>query len=104
LPSDLRILSTTCCLLARSHRQTLAVAPLPSGLTGVNPWMPADLSTASASASRLASARWIMLGLSSAGAGRVAALESWRMGLMSAAGEDAEALGSRFGGNGGALT
>ena len=26
----------------RSHRQTLAVAPLPSGLTGVKPWMPAD--------------------------------------------------------------
>src|SRR3954462_1573522 len=104
LPSDLRILSTTCSLLARSHRHTFAVAPLPSGFTGVKPWMPADLSTASASASRLASARTIMLGLSSAGVGLVVALESWRMGLMSAAGEEDEGRGSRFGGNGGALT
>ena len=54
---------------ARSHRQTLAVAPLPRGLTGVKPWMPADLSTDSASASRRASTRAIMLGLSSGGLG-----------------------------------
>ncbi len=105
LPSDLRILSTTCCLSGpRSHRQTLAVAPLPSGLIGVKPWMPAALSTESASARRLASARAIMLGLSTGGSGRVSARLSWRMGLMSAAGEEVEGLGSRFGGSGGALT
>ena len=40
--------------------------------------------------------------IAATGAGRVAALESWRMGLMSAAGEDAEGLGSRFGGSGAA--
>ena len=65
LPSPLRILSTTSSLSGpRSHRQTLAVAPLPSGFTGVKPVMPADVSTASASARRRASARAIMLGLS----------------------------------------
>ncbi len=57
LPSALSTLSTTCVLSGRSHRQTLAVAPLPSDLMGVKPVMPADLSTASASARRLASTR-----------------------------------------------
>ena len=62
LPSPLRILSTTSCLSGpRSHRHTLAVAPLPRGLTGVKPVMPAERNTASASARRRASARAIML-------------------------------------------
>jgi hypothetical protein len=69
----------------RSHRHTLAVAPLPSGLTGVNPVMPAALRTASASARRLASARWIMLALSAKGSGFVAAFASCRMGRIVAA-------------------
>ena len=45
-----------------------------------------------------------MLGLSTGGSSRVAALLSWRIGLISAAGEEAEARGSRFGGSGGAFT
>ena len=104
LPSDLRILSTTCCLSdTRSHRQTLAVAPLPRGFTGVKPWMPADLSTASASARRRASARAIMLGLSTGGSGCVDDLFSWLRHRLDV-GRGRPALGLRAAPCGGAFT